>query len=63
MSQSKKPKRGRPPIDDVRIERGRVRWSAAEWSEVESALAREDRDFSGVVRALLLRWAKRINGK
>lgn len=57
-----KPKRGRPATGRAPI-RGQMRWPDSEWAEVEAALSKTRRPYAEVARALLLRWARRVNGK
>lgn len=46
--------KGRDPI------RGPLRWSDAEWAEVQSALAKSGKSYAEVARRLILSWARRL---
>jgi hypothetical protein len=49
-----KPLKGRDPI------RGPLRWSDAEWSEVQAALAKSGRSYADVARKAILSAIRRL---
>lgn len=57
----KKPKVGRPYAGGRDPIRGQMRWSDAEWAEIQSALAKSGKSWAEIARGKLLAWARRVN--